>query len=187
LQSIAADIEESVEVLRQNFTIKGSYRKAPNHRVYLLLTISGLRDSTGTTLQACDGETLWDFQQVLESKFFQKKSIKPIMERLSSPELDPNIRDQITAQIGFSGPETLLVGLRRTLKLDKKEDGMLAGRKVWIVRGTWKTRQGLMGPDGRPVPASGVLPPFIPCDASLYLGKDDGWPYKVVILGRKPT
>ncbi len=31
------------------------------------------------------------------------------------------------------------------------------------------------------------MPPYIPMDATLYLGKDDGWPYKLVLVGRKPS
>ena len=31
------------------------------------------------------------------------------------------------------------------------------------------------------------LPPYIPMDATLYLGKEDGWPYKLVLVGRKPS
>jgi hypothetical protein len=48
-------------------------------------------------------------------------------------------------------------------------------------------RQGLTGPDQRQVSATGLLPPYIPMDATLYLGKDDAWPYKLVLVGRKPT
>jgi hypothetical protein len=187
LQSIAADIEESVDVLKQTFKITGRYRKAQNHRVYLLLTVSGLTDSSGTALQVCDGETLWDFQQILDNQLYQKKSVKPIMERLSSPELDPKFRDEIMTKLGFAGPETLLIGLRKTIKFDQKEEGTLDGKKVWLLRGTWKNRQGLVGPDARPVAAVGLLPPYIPCDATLYLGKDDSWPYQLIVVGRKPS
>jgi outer membrane lipoprotein-sorting protein len=187
LQSVAADLLEEVEMLRQSFTIKGEYRKAPNHRIYLRLTVTGLPDTNGTTLQVCDGETMWDYQQVLESQVYQKKSIKPILERLNSPELDPLLREQAMAQMGFAGPETLLIGLRKVIKFDQKDEGELNGKKVWLLRGTWKTRQGLIGPDSRPVPQSGLLPPYIPCDATLYLGKDDGWPYKLILVGRKPS
>ena len=48
-------------------------------------------------------------------------------------------------------------------------------------------RQGLVGLDSRPVAARRVLPPYIPMDATLYLGKEDGWPYKLVLVGRKPS
>ena len=39
----------------------------------------------------------------------------------------------------------------------------------------------------RPVNAGGFLPPYIPMDGTLYLGKEDGWPYKLVLVGRKPS
>ena len=151
LQSVAADLVQSVEMLYQKFTIKGSYLRAPNARVKLQLTVSGLADSTGTTLQVCDGETLWDYQQVLDKQYYRKLSIKPVLERLNSPDLDPKIKTQAIAQMGLAGPETLLVGLRKYIKFDQKDEVVLDGMKVWKLHGTWKSRQGLMGPDTRPV------------------------------------
>ena len=114
-------------------------------------------------------------------------SIKPILERLHSPELNSALRDQAITQMGMSGPETVLLGLRKALKFNLKEEDELEGKKVWKFRGTWKSRQGLVGLDGRPVAAGGFLPPQIPMDATLYLGKDDGWPYQIVLVGRKPS
>src|SRR5262249_898576 len=75
LQSVAADLEQSVKMLNQQLTIKGRYLKAPNRRVYLRLTVTGLPDTEGTTLQICDGETLWDYQAVLDSQTYRKLSI----------------------------------------------------------------------------------------------------------------
>ncbi len=90
--------------------------------------------------------------------------------------------------MGLAGPEILLINLRKTLKFDQKpEEGVLDGTKVWILHGTWRTRQGLVGPDSRPANPMGALPPYIPMDATLYLGKDDHWPYKLVLVGHKPT
>jgi outer membrane lipoprotein-sorting protein len=186
LQYVSAELVEDVQMLREKLTITGRYLKAPNARVYCLLTVKqgGLPDTEGTTLQVCDGETFWDYQQVLNSQLYRKFSVKPVLERLNSPDLDPKIKEQAMTQMGLAGPETLLVGLRRTIRFEHKEEGQLDGKKVWILRGTWKSRQGLAGPDGRPVMPSGLLPPYIPSDASLYLGKDDGWPYKLVLMGR---
>ena len=187
LKSVAAELLEKVEMLNQKVTIKGRYLRAEGTRVYLSLTVSGLADTGGTSLQVCDGETLWDYEQLFDSQYYRKLSIKPVLERLNSADLDPKVREQIITQIGFSGPETLLVGLRKTLKFDQKEEGKLDGRAVWILRGTWRNRQGLMLPNSAPAPAVGILPPYVPMDGTLYLGKDDGWPYKLVLVGRKPT
>jgi hypothetical protein len=184
---VAADMLQHVQILKQDFFIKGRYLKAPASRIYQQLTVSGLPDSSGTTLQICNGETLWDYQQILDSKVFRKLSIKPILERLGSPEIDAKTRDQIINGMGFAGPETVLVGLRRAIRFDQKEEGTLDGKPVWILRGTWRTRNGLTGPDQRPVPAIGPLPAFIPSLATLYIGKDDGWPYKLILVGKVPT
>ncbi len=90
--------------------------------------------------------------------------------------------------MGITGPEILLISLRRILKFDQKpEPGVLDGKNVLIFHGTWRTRQGFVGPDTRPVNAIGALPPYIPMDATLYLGKDDHWPYKLVLAGRAPS
>ncbi len=187
LKSVSADLVQEINMLNQKYSIKGSYRKGANNLVYLRLSLSGLADSEATSLQVCDGETLWDYQVVLNSPFYRKMSIKPILERLHSPELNPALRDQAITQMGMSGPETLLVGLRKSLKFNFKEEGELDGKKMWKYRGTWKSRQGLVGLDGRPVPAGGFLPPHIPMDGTLFLGKEDGWPYQIVLVGRKPS
>jgi outer membrane lipoprotein-sorting protein len=183
LQSVTADVVESVDMLYQKFTIKGQYLRAPNARVKLQLTVYGLPDSTGTTLQVCDGETLWEYQQILDRQYYRKLSIKPVLERLNSPDLDPTVRTLAINQMGLAGPETLLVGLRKQMKFDLKEEVVLDGRKVWKLHGTWKNRQGLVA-DSRPVNPIGVLPPYIPMDVTLFLGKEDGWPYKMILAGR---
>jgi hypothetical protein len=187
LEWITAELVQDINMLNQKYTIKGSYRKGPNARVYLRLTVSGLLDTEATTLQVCDGETLWDYQVILASPVYRKLSVKPILERLGSSELNANLREQAIAQMGLAGPEILLVGLRKNLRFDLKEEDEFEGKKVWKLRGTWRTRQGLVGLDGRPVNAGGFLPPYIPMDGTLYLGKEDGWPYKLVLVGRKPS
>lgn len=188
LRSCAADLEQRVDMLNQHFILKGRYLKAPQERVYFRLTLAGLADTAGTTLQVCDGETLWDYQEVLEQKVFHKFSIKPVMERLNSPDLDPKMKDQFREFMGFAGPETLLNGLRRMFRFDQeKEEAKLRDKPVWILRGTWKDRKGLTGPDQRQVNLTGMLPPYIPGRAVLCIGKDDGWPYKLELVGQKET
>jgi hypothetical protein len=138
-------------------------------------------------LQICDGETLWEYQSILETKLYRKLSIKPIFERLHSPDMDATTRDQILTQMGFAGPDVLLVGLRKSVRFDQKEEDTLDGKAMWVLRGTWRNRNGLVGPDQRPLPATGPLPAFVPSLATLYLGKEDGWPYRLDLLGKVPT
>ena len=148
---------KTINMLNQKYTIKGRYLKAPElarlpsaHRLrparHERHHPSGLRrrDALGLPVSP------------RFASIYRKLSIKPILERLNSPELDPKIRDQAhRRRWALAGPETLLVGLRKTLRFDQKEEDVLDGKKVWILRGTWRTRQGLVGPDGRPVNAVG--------------------------------
>jgi outer membrane lipoprotein-sorting protein len=187
LKSVSADLVQSIVMLKQKFDIKGRFLKAPDSRTYLRLTVSGLPDSDGTMLQICDGDTLWEFQKILESQQYRKVSIKPVLERLNSPDMDATTRDQILNQMGFAGPDVLLVGLRKAVRFDQKEEDVLDGKPMWVLRGTWRNRSGLVGPDQRPMPATGPLPAFVPSLATLYLGKDDGWPYRLDLLGKVPT
>jgi hypothetical protein len=187
LKAVAADLLEKVEMLGQKFEIKGRYLKADNHRHYLRLAIVGLVDASGIMLQICDGDLLWDYQQVFDSQSYRKLKIVPVFEKLNSPEMDPEIRDQIVAQMGLSGPESLLIGLRKAIHFDLKEAGTFDGKPVWILRGTWKDRQGLLGPNQQPLPATAPLPAYIPSRASVWIGQEDGWPYQVRLVGRPPS
>jgi outer membrane lipoprotein-sorting protein len=187
LKSVSAELLQNVKMLNQDFSIKGRYLKGTNSRVYLRLDVSGLPDTTGVMLQVCDGETLWDFQQVFDSQIYRKKEIKPILELLNSSDIDDSLREQALAQMGFAGPETLLVGLRKTVKFDQREDGELDGKPVYILRGTWRDRSNLIGPDQQRMPLVGSLPPYMPSRVTLTLGKEDGWPYKLSLIGVKPS
>jgi len=187
LQSISADLEQDVEMLHQKFKMTGRYLKAPNTRIYLLLTIApGFPDTSGRFLQVCDGETLWEAELVLDQSFYRKLRVKPILERLNSPDLDPEIKTKAFTQMGLSGPETFLIGLRKVIRFDIKEQVVLDGRKLWKIHGLWKSRQGLTF-ESRAVNPMGPLPPYIPMDATLYLGVDDGWPYQWLMQGREDT
>lgn len=186
LQSVSADLSQDVSMLGQSFTLTGQYLKADNHRLYFKLVLSGLGDSTGTMLQVCDGTTMWDFQQVLKSQVYRKFDIQPVLQQLNAPEVDESIRERIVSSLGFAGPDALLLGLRRSIRFDQKEEGEVDGRKVWILRGSWKDREGLVGPNQQPLPPTAPLPAYIPSVATVTVGQEDGWPYEVALEGRVP-
>ena len=187
LKSISADVAQKVEMLDQKFRVEGRYLKAPNDRVYLRLDVIGLPDAAGPMLQVCDGKTLWDYRKILESQSYQKLEVSEIFAKLRSPELDDAIRKQVGSQLGFSGPEELLAGLRRTVRFDQKESGTLDDKEVWVIRGTWKNRNGMLGPNQQPLPPTVGLPAYVPSLVTVYVGKNDGWPYKLVMVGKRDT
>jgi hypothetical protein len=186
IPSVSADLRQDVDMLHTKFSIKGQYLRAPQSHFKLHLLIEGLPDATGESLQNCDGETLWNYQLILDRAYYRKRSVKPILERLNSPEINPVFKNQIVIEMGFAGPEVLLQGLRKSVRFDQRDEAELEdGRKVWKIHGTWKNRQGLVGPDSRPVNPMGALPPYVPMDVRLFLGRDDSWPYRLELAGRE--
>lgn len=187
LQSISADITQTAEILNQKFELKGQYLKAPNQKIRMQLTLSGLDSATGSMLQVCDGEMLWDVQQVLESQSYRKRRIGDILKKVNDPRMDVTLREQILAQLGFAGPESLLVGLRKTMKFDTMTEETFEGRKVMIVQGEWKDRAALVAPGQPAMPANAPLPAYVPSIVRAWIGKEDGWPYQVRLVGRAPS
>ena len=184
LKSVSAKITQKVEMLDQKFSVSGSYLKAPDYRVALNLKVTGLADAAGTMLQVCDGQTLWDYQQILDAQYYRKVDVGQVFEKLKSSELDADLKTAIFTQLGFAGPEALLVGLRKNVRFDQKETVTTDGKDYLVLKGAWKNRDGLLGPNQQPLPPTVKLPPYIPSLVVLTIGKDDGWPYKLRLVGQ---
>lgn len=187
LKSVACDVTQKVDMLDQKFEVVGRYLRAPNNRVLLRLKVAGLPDAEGVMLQVCDGTTLWDFQQILESQSYQKLTIAKVLEKLGAPELDESLRAEVRAKLGFAGPDELLKGLRKFVKFDQKDATTLDGKPVWLLVGAWRNPAAMLQnpQQAQPrLPMLGQLPSYIPSLVKVYLGKDDGWPYKVTLVGR---
>ncbi len=196
-ESLAADVTMDADILNQKFRVVGQYLKGPSFRILLRLDVEGLGDVTGTIQQVSDGATLWEVNQILESRSLRKIALQPLLAVLQKPEVDAEVRDQLLMQIGFAGPHALLEGLRKTMAFDQIEEGTLEGQTVWIIRGAWKDRAALGLPGAPNVPAdapaqsivgaAAFLPPYVPGSVELWLGKEDGWPHKLILKGHIPS
>ncbi len=187
LKTVAADLEQTVNMLGESFTLKGTYLQGPDYRMRLELSLQGLGDSTGAMIQACDGKVLWDYQQILDARSYHRLDLAKILERLDGSGFEPELREQVIEGVGFSGPEALLAGLRKTVHFYNREEATLGDRPVWILRGQWKDLAALSG-EGQPVlPAAAALPAYVPSVAKLWIGRDDGWPYQLHLEGRIPA
>lgn len=187
LKSVSAKINQTVDMLDQKFSLTGTYLRAPNNRISLQLSVVGLADANGKMIQVCDGQTLWDYQQILDQQVYRKIEVAKVFEKLKSADLDQELVGNITTQLGFSGPQELLVGLRKALSFDQKESVTENGKDYVVLRGTWKSRDGLLGPNQPAISPTAQLPSYIPSMAVLTLGKDDGWPYKLKLVGKRPS
>ena len=188
LESVAAELVQEVNMLNQKYTIKGRYLKAPRTRVYLRLTVSGLADTEATTPSGLRRRNPLGLPGHLDSQSYRKLSIKPILERLNSPELDPKTQGSGHHPDGARRPgdAACRAYARRSSSTRRKKTSSTARRSGNSAEPGGPARAWSAPTAARSAPA-GFLPPYIPMDGTLYLGKDDGWPYKLVLVGRKPS
>jgi outer membrane lipoprotein-sorting protein len=179
LQSVKADIHQEVDILDQKFAVDGEYLKAPDYQIRLRLAISGLAETKGEMEQICDGQVLWDYSNILDERYYSRLELKKVLDRLNSPEFDETVRAVfIQQQLGLAGPQALLEGLRQAATFEAKEEGEIEGKAVWILRGRWKDGESLgLGP-------MAPLPSYVPSLVYVWLGKEDGWPYQVILQGK---
>ena len=187
LESVSADITQTAEVLNQKFELKGQYLRAPNNKVRLQLTLGGLQNTTGSMLQVSDGETLWDVQAIIDSQSYRKRRIGEILAKVNDPRMDVTLREQILAQLGFAGPDALLMGLRKAIRFESMTEDTLNGVPVVIVQGEWKDRSSLVAPGQPPLPTNAPLPAYVPSIVRAWIGKENGWPYQIRLVGRAPS
>jgi outer membrane lipoprotein-sorting protein len=188
LDTVSAELTQSVNLLNQKFQITGRYLKAPNHRSLTTLDLKGPAGTSAKMAQVSDGTTLWDYSLILDTQSARKLQLEPVLKKLQSPEIDDELRERVLGGLGFGGPDALLVGLRRAMSFDQKVagtlDGTPEGKKVWILRGRWKDYDALTLPGQPAFLPTAPLPTYVPSNGAIYLGQDDGWPYRVELKGR---
>ena len=155
LNSASADLKVSADMLNQKIRLEGQYKKAPGHRIYMLLNLRGPGDTSDLMLHVCDGVVLWEFMRVLNSQSCIKRTIEPILKVLNGPDCDPKIREEVLNNLGYAGPDSLLLGLRKSFLIDQMRDGEFNGKPVWILGGSWKDAKTPVYPGGGG-PVSGV-------------------------------
>jgi hypothetical protein len=191
MERIAAKVDQEVDMLNQKFNLVGNYYKDTEHRIRLQLKLVGLGDSGSDMLQVCDGKVLWDYQQALGMRICRKRELLPILKKLEDPNIERDFRYLIISQLGFGGPEAMLMGLKNAVKFDQHSDSKLdvdgTSVDVVIVGGTWIDRSRLMGQNDRPLAPTAPLPPYIPSNIRVFIGKANGWPYKIEMIGNAPS
>jgi hypothetical protein len=187
LKSVSASLHQEGKLLGQSFVLDGKYAKDTPDRLYLLLEIKELGDVTGRLLQVSDGQLYWELKQILQGAEVRKYTLPAIMEKLRSPDVDEEIRTRVLDVLGFGGPEALLKGLRKSIGFNQMSREELDGRPVIVIRGTWKDYDSLTAPGQPKIPTNYPVPSYVPNRAAIWLGAEDGWPYKIEMYGQAPS
>ncbi len=186
IETVQAKIRQEVEMLGQQFTVVGRYEKAPGQRLRLELEVQGLPASGGSMQQVSDGQTLWDHAQILDQNYYSRLDLSQVLQKLEDPVFDELTRRAYMDQLGISGPDSLLMGLRQSARfIQTPEESELDGRPIQILRGEWKDMTVMGVPEGPTPGPMALLPAYVPRLVEVWIGKEDGWPYKVILQGKK--
>ncbi|CAN5757724.1 hypothetical protein BH23PLA1_BH23PLA1_40480 [soil metagenome] len=186
LETAQADLRQDVEMLGQQFAVVGRYEKAPGRRLRMELQVQGLPASSGNMKQVSDGKTLWDYFEILDQQYYSRLDLTQVFQKLDDPVFDELTRAVFMDQLGMSGPDSLLQGLRQAARfVQSPEVAELDGRAVHILRGEWKDMSVMGAPSGPAPGPMALLPAYIPRLVEVWVGQEDGWPYKVVLQGKK--
>ncbi|QDV37909.1 LolA family protein [Tautonia plasticadhaerens] len=180
LEKVQATIRQDVEMLGQNFSVEGQFSQEGRYRFSLDLQVVGLPQARGRMRQVSDGKVLWDVSQILDQTYYYQLGLTELLARIEGEPFEVFHRNYFIQQkLGLTGPHWLLDGLRQSVKFDRRLEGEWEGRPVWIVRGNWKDTNALgIGPMAQ-------APAYIPTVVEVQVDKETGWPYQVLLLGKK--
>jgi len=191
-QSVAARIRSEVQLYRQHVVGSGTYIQGPPQPGVWRLELRMQTDDGATSLvQVCDGEQLWIYRQ---------NSERPTLERVDAAAVTAALMKRESGQangqqaptitpglgLGFGGLPRLLRMLGECFEFSAINEGQLEGMPVWILVGTWNPAMlTVLLPDqqGAIEAGQGVnlakLPAHIPDRVTLFLGRDDLFPYRL--------
>lgn len=180
LGPLKCKIHQEVDMLGEQFAIEGEYWYAGPYTFRLRLDVKGLPGSDGRMGQVSDGEILWDYTELLDQRYYYRLDLPELLERLQGEPFEKGHRDYILQQrMGLSGPKAMLEGLRQSVRFDRKLEDTVDDHPVWLIRGRWKDTTPLgIGP-------MGTVPAYIPSLVHVWIDKETGFPYRVLLQGKK--
>lgn len=180
LEKVQATIRQEVDMLGQTFSVEGQFSQQGQYTFSLDLQVVGLPQTRGRMRQVSNGEELWDVSQILDQTYYYYLELPDLLARIDQEPFEVFHRNYFIQQrLGLSGPHWLLDGLRQSVKFDRKLEGEWEGRPVWIIRGNWKDMNALgIGPMAQ-------APAYIPTVVEIQVDRETGWPYQVLLLGKR--
>jgi len=178
LPQFRCDVRQVSEMLGYRFTANGQYAIGPDYRMLYELTVQ-LTDTTGTLKEVCDGRFHWQNQKIFDEQQLTKLDVKKLLEVLDKPQFNKNLRDTLLKRLGFSGMVPLMKGLRDSQKFETFDEETLDDVPVYVLHGLWnETVVSQSSYRGQQLSLAN-LPPYMPNKSTVWIGREDGWLYKV--------
>lgn len=192
--SISADVAHFTDLFGKKLLGKGVYcedRSGPRPLVRFELKVP-IGESESTLLQISDGKFLWIYRVFMENAYLDRVDL----ERIAAALTEQGRAGQGAPASGglgmldsaaLSGAAGLIMSLREAFSFDMAERETLYDTPVWKLRGRWRgDRLAALLPDqaeaieqGRGEVDLSRLPPQLPDQVFIWLGKDDLFPYRI--------
>lgn len=186
IKQFQTDVRQVTEMLGYTIRADGRYALAPDFRMLLEMKVQ-LTDTTGSMKEVCDGKKHWRSKQVLDSQELIKIDLDKVRAILDKPDFKKEVREQLIKRLGFSGVLPLMRAVRDTQKLDEHEEATLDGSDtpVYVLHGHWREDAiGQANFRGQPLSLAN-LPAYVPDKTTVWIGKEDGWPYRLKLESTK--
>ena len=184
LPQFRCDLRQVTEILGYRFTANGRFAIAPEYHMLYELTVQ-LTDTTGTLKEVCDGRFHWQNQKIFDEQQLTKLDFKKVLEILDKPQFNKDLRDTLMKRLGFSGMVPLMKGLRESQKFESFDEDTLDDTPVYVLHGQWNEAVVSQASFRGQQLSLANLPPYLPNMSTVWIGREDGWLYKVEMESTK--
>jgi hypothetical protein len=191
-RSVAARVRTEIHLFDQRLVGSGTYvQGSAQERSWRLDLRIQTDHGNSTLLQVCDGKQFWTYREMGDDKQLEWVDAPRIFASLAkyrplrgAPNASAGAMP--TLGLGVGGLPRLLRSLDDCFEFRAANEGMLERMPVWILQGTW--RPAILGdllPDQKGAIEQGrgadlhKLAAHIPDRVTLYLGRDDLFPYRL--------
>lgn len=182
--SVAANVRQRIRLFGHDLFGSGQYLQhgaGPKRRFRMEMTIQGKRQKT-TATRICDGRLLWLLDDQGGQPTLRVVDLRRVEDALTQADLARAV-DWRRFDLGFGGLPRLLAACEENFQFGAATPSQLNDVPVWVLRGHWKpARLNELLAAGKDQGKSSIpklLPPQMPNEVVLFLGRDDLFPYCV--------
>lgn len=181
-RSIKAKILQTVAIGTRRFKAEGTYIQGSNLRLRLEFTVKS-GELTGTLLEVCDGQVLWNRYTVGGTSRITRRDVRQILDAArSAPQSPENV---LISELGLGGLPALMASVEQSMKFRTVREEEIDGQKFVVLEGGWG--QKFMDEWKRSNPKSpDRLSDHIPDSLRLYLDSSTLLPRRFLFLKRNP-
>lgn len=191
-RSVAARVRTEVHLLDQHLVGSGIYIQGPVRQGGWRLELRIQTESGACSLlQACDGKQFWTYRQLSDRRALEWIDAARVANLLArhgpgSPPSPGQAGMVPSTSLGVGGLPCLLRTLGECFEFRAVNEGQLERMPVWILQGSWRPATlAVLLPEQREAIEAGQpadlsrLAAHIPDRVTLFLGRDDLFPYRL--------